>query len=154
MSSLLEYSNTEFGFSLNYPSDWEIMENQFGMVVSILGPLTNPLFRTNVGVSAQDLSLFGGAQNLEQVLQVTLASVKQVMTKFKIADKPKDTQLSGKPAKLFSYTAMQGKIKMKIAVVLTLHNGMVYSVAMGSTVDEFKGFSSVINTTLNSFKLL
>jgi len=52
----LTYTNSEYGFSMEYPEDWDILEDYMGTVVFLGGPaVLEGTYMINISVAAQEL---------------------------------------------------------------------------------------------------
>jgi hypothetical protein len=49
------YTNSEYGFSIEYPTDWDLEEDYMGMVVGFFGPVLENSYMVNVNVQIEEI---------------------------------------------------------------------------------------------------
>jgi len=150
----LIYENQQAGIQIDYLMDWDIVEGFMGSVVVILSPQEDPkdTFRDNLNIMIQDLS----AQPLtfEQYSALSIAQLKNLITKAKIVEPFSMTTAAGVPAGTMTYTGRQGKSKLKWYNVWTLIDTTAYVVTCTATRKSYSKLLPVFKQMLSSFKIL
>ena len=96
------YSNSEYGFSMEYPADWDIMEDYRGYVVAFMGPYI-PEYEYTVNINLEIVQL-PAEMTLEYFQQVIeLANESKTRNYNKISEY--DTIIGAQLAKVFTITA-------------------------------------------------
>src|SRR5690242_8428166 len=90
--SFIQYNNSRFGLTIQYPSNWEKIDVENG--VSFLSPLDNPMDKYREGVSVQIFNHQGFS--LEQYVQAIVNDLSQKTQLYGTNSNP--SNLAGYPA--------------------------------------------------------
>lgn len=150
----LTYTNPNYGVEINYPMDWDIMENYMGTVAIFLSPQENPNddFRDNANIVVQDLS--GMSMDLEQYNSLSMTQLQQLITKFKVIEPISITMLAGIPACRIKYQGKQGKLKLQWYSIWTIMDNAAYVVTCTAKQDSYNKYLPIFNEMISSFRIL
>lgn len=147
----LEYQNTEYGFGLNPPKNWTLDEDDSYGVVRFYGPIIDE-YQLNIGITEPaDL----GGEDFETAVE----SLKQYYeTIF-----PNYTLLNMNPTTINSMNAYEivhtynitdvVELKIKQKQVLIEKDSMVYTITFSASVDSYQTYISIVDESINSFKI-
>jgi len=146
------YSNADYAFTLQYPSDWEYQENTFGSHIMIFSPsASDDTFRENIGVITEelpaDLELDVDSYYNEAKSQLT-----SVIENFKEVSN-ENIKVAGYDAKKVQYLGTQGEDTYKWQQVFFIKDNMTYVITYTATEDTFEDFLDVANSIVASFGL-
>lgn len=124
------YINDTHRFSLVYPSAWEAREGLFGTIVSLVTPLggKNDQFSENINVVSEKV---GDDMTLESYYKASEENLKKYFTQFKVV-KVDTAQLGGVPARIVTYNATQGTVKLRTTQIFALNDGKAYIVTISN----------------------
>ena len=150
----LTYTNPYFGIEINYPIDWDILENQVGTVAMFLSQQENPNddFRDNVNIVVQDLT--GSNLDIEQYNNLSLSQLEQLITGFKVIEPISMAMLAGIPACRIKYQGIQGKLKLQWYSIWTIMNNTAYVVTCTAKQDSVSKFRPIFNEMIKSFGII
>ncbi len=98
----LTYTNSEYGFSLEYPKDWDVMEDFMGMEVFLAGPLVlEGAYCINVSVAVEQLP---EEMTLEDYGITVESNTKMALPDYNKVDEY-STTIGGQPATVSTLTA-------------------------------------------------
>jgi hypothetical protein len=147
-SDYLTYANSQYGFSLSYPSSWTKQENTGGNVVVFTAP------SSGMGDIPATMRVAVDSSNIMSLEQYKAAQVvkKQGLDRFNVVyDLPyKGTGFSGWK---IGYTYDTGII-MRSFEVYTIRGTTAYTIAFTSRDDKFAGLSVQSDTMFKSFQFL
>ena len=147
------YKNSEYGFSMQYPSDWTLTENQNGTAVAFWSPKQNELdfFSENVNVVVQHvppellrLDTYS-KKAIEQLVSVFKQNVEMLEADY--------TLLSGKKAFKIVYIGKGPEAEFKLMHVWTISGFQAYQVNFGGIVSQYDTFIDTAEKMISSFKL-
>jgi hypothetical protein len=107
-----EYRNPAKGFSIVFPPDWQVKENEMGLDVIALAPGDGPSdqFHENVTVSSAAMP---SPLEAQQILAGNLEAMRKVITEFKPEDRG-TVEINGVKAAWLSYRQLQGQFRLKV----------------------------------------
>lgn len=145
----LTYTNSQYGFSISYPSSWTKQENTGSSVVVFTSPSSGMSdIPATMRVAVDDLT--ANPMSLDQYRAAQLAK-KSGLDKFNVIfDLPyKGTGFSGWK---IGYTYVSGTI-MRSFEVYAIRGTTGYILAFSSRDDKFAGYSVQSDTMFKSFQL-
>ena len=117
----LPYTNSEYGFSVDYPADWDVREGVVGLVVAFDGPtVLEGIYDVNINVNAERL---GQEMTLEDYVKASDMRARKTIPSYKKV-KEYTAEMSGLAATVLEATVAvkcNGKkvnLKNKYAIVL------------------------------------
>jgi len=146
----LTYTNSQYGFSISYPSGWTVQENTGGSVVTFASPSSGMGdIPGTMSVTVEDLT--ASRMSLEQYKAAQLAK-NNGLDKFNVIyDLPyKGTGFSGWK---IGYTFDSGTL-MRSFEVYAIRGTLGYTLAFSSRDDRFAGYSVQSDTMFKSFQLI
>jgi len=96
------YSNLAYGFSLEYPEDWDVVEDYPGYIVVFTGPYLQE-YKFTVNINLEIGQFFGGVTIWDLLQMVELATESKAEDYAKVSEY--DTIIGGQSAKVFTVTA-------------------------------------------------
>jgi hypothetical protein len=152
------YSSPEFGFTIQYPSNWRALPFGFNptQIVSFISPLENiqDVIPARVGISRND---YLNSVTLEEYTQRSLDILQSVGANISQSPPttPSSTTLSGMPAHMVvtNNTAVAGTMDMVIWSVTT-DGQMVYIITYSATPQDFEQYRPIFNEMVNSFQII
>jgi hypothetical protein len=146
----LTYTNSQYGFSLSYPSGWTVQENTGGSVVTFQAPSEgrDDLYRENLKVTVEDLS--SSPMSLEQYKSAQMTK-KQALDSFNlIYDQP--YRVSGFNGWKIAYTANSGML-MEWVEIFTVKGTTAYDITFSAQESSYANYVVAMDTMTKSFQL-
>lgn len=124
------YQNNNHLFSIQYPKDWEVREGLFGTIVSFVSPLTSKKdqFSENINIVSEPVA---PGTTLEQYYDGSEENLKKYFTQFKVI-KVASATLGGSPARVVTYSANQGNVKLRTTQIFSLRGTKAYIVTISN----------------------
>ncbi|MBA7585707.1 MAG: hypothetical protein GH159_00870 [Dehalococcoidia bacterium] len=98
----LTYTNSEYGFSVEYPKDWDILEDYMGRVVVFIGPsVLEETYYININISIEQLS---EEMTLEDYGITVESNTQMALPDYNKVDEY-STTIGGQPATVSTLTA-------------------------------------------------
>jgi hypothetical protein len=146
------YSDSKYGFTLQYPKDWEKQVGAMGSAVVILSPREgdSDKFRENVNVLVQTLP---DKMTLDQYTKLSLDQAPNLITGFDLLDQGA-TQLAGRPARRVHYRGEQGAFRLEWEQVWTVLGGQAFVLTYTAERDRYGTYLRTAEATFASFRLL
>ena len=148
-SDYLTYSNTQYGFSLTYPSGWTKQENAGASVVTFTSPSSGMGdIPATMRVTVDDLS--ASPLSLEQYKTAQLAKKNGLQSFNLIYDQAyKGVGFSGWK---IAYTGNQGTL-MEWVEVYAIKGTTAYTLTFASKEDKYANYVAQMDTMFKSFQL-
>ena len=100
---ILIYMNSEYGFSAEYPNDWEFEEGLMETIVLFAGPLVAEEFMININILSEELHEFPKT-TLEDYARLSEMGIKRSVDYYEKVDEHSSI-IDGQPAIVRSYIA-------------------------------------------------
>jgi len=148
-SGYLTYTNSQYGFSISYPSSWTIQENTGSSVVVFTSPSGGMgVIPATMRVTVEDLT--ANPMSLGQYEAAQFAKVKGIDGFNPIEDGPyKGNGFTGWKV---AYTGNQGTL-MEWVEVYAIKGTTAYTLSYASEEDKYAGYVVQMDTMFKSFQL-
>lgn len=145
------YASKEKQFSIDYPDNWEIKENELGLAVIGLSPNETGLddFRENVSVAA---SVMEKPLTADQVLDANLKPMMDIVSDFK-PQKRGTVELNGVEAAWLTYTQKQGKYRLAVKLYAVPGKDYAYLIHCTAETTKVKHYYKLFDQIVKSFKV-
>jgi hypothetical protein len=146
------YSDSKYGFTIQYPKDWERQVGALGSAVLILSPREGDSdnFRENVSVLVQ---MVPDKMTLDQYTELSLDQASKLITGFDLLDQG-STQLAGRPARRIHYRGEQGAFRLEWEQVWTVLGGQAFILTYTADRDRYGTYLRTAEAMFASFRLL
>jgi hypothetical protein len=147
------YENANYGFSINYPSDWTKQErtpNGTGYQVAVLFLLPTNNVSENLNIVVDDS--LEPSTTLKEQTQANIEQLQQDHPDFKLLESG-NTTLAGNPAYKIVYTATVNQKYVKAMQVWTLSNGTYYMITYKTSPSNYDKYIGTAQQMMNSFEL-
>ena len=166
-SDTIKYSNSTYGISINYPSNWSKVELDYEPqdriidIVTFYSRLENPSdpFADYYGVSV-DKDLFYEA-DLNEYLQETIDAYETAYEDFELLASDTTSSLAGRPAYSLTFShvlEVEGEdeehINLRTFETGTLDNNSAYYITFTAEENAYAELLSVVEQMIDTFKLL
>jgi len=150
---LSTYNNPAYGINIAYPSDWTILEEVAGVVVSLLSPKESATdsFRENLNVVVNDLS--AQPMTLDEYRDFTVDDLELLVTDLNIVYSG-ETTLSNSPAYELVLTGEMGGLDKKWMQVCTIKNDKAYVVTYTAEEGKYLDFLGIAQRMIDSFEII
>jgi hypothetical protein len=146
-----------YGVGMQYPSDWEIQENQNKVIFISPQESTEDLFREGVAILVQNIQFGNGTvMSLDGYVNSVIDSFKRSGSNISISDWI-PTNLTLYPSSLamkLVYTWNNRGMDMKTMDIYTINGNNAYTITYGSPVDKFDSFMPTVQKMIDSFEIL
>ena len=124
------YTNSEYNFSIDYPEDWDVLEDYMGMVFAFMGPLVlEETYYVNINLAAEQLPYED--MKLKDYGKAVELNTKRTSTDYKKVDEY-STTIGGQPAIVIVFTCtfeVEGtKFALKDSVAVFIKNNIGYTI--------------------------
>ncbi len=145
-SALVTYTST-LGFSIDYPADWTVEEDEAAGIVTFTGPTVGPGFSDNFNV------VVGEVGNLLPVAyyDAEVQRIRSVLPDAEILEEATVT-IDGVPGRGITLTATQDGVPVGISRMLFLRDGTAYEVTFVTTADRLGLLSKLVQRIFASFR--
>ena len=152
VEQLASYSDSKYGFTIQYPKDWEKQVGALGSAVAMLSPPEgdSDKFRENVNVLVQKLP---DKMTLDQYTKLSLDQAPKLITGFDLLDQG-PTQLAGRPARRIHYRGEQGAFRLELEQVWTVLGGQAFILTYTAERDRYGTYLRTAEAMFASFRLL
>ena len=142
------YSNEEWGFSLEYPKDWDVIEEMFeGTVVFTRSLAEGP---TAIMVIAEELPAFPEPV-LEDYVEMTESQVESELTDYEKVSQY-STTIAGEAAIVYTVAWSVGTQAVKHTQAIFLKDRVAYRVSYTGTPESYDEDIDCFELVINSFK--
>jgi hypothetical protein len=147
----LGYSNTYYGFGLNPPLGWSVLENDpYGAIVRFY--ITNEE-GINIHLSVDGPSVLYAGQTLNSAVEEVIETCQNLFKNFTLLSSNSRTA-NGMNAYEFIFTLTQEDIQLKHKMVCVEMNRKVYMLTYGSTVDSYDDYHSIAEESINTLVII
>ncbi len=144
------YSNPNFGFKVNYPTDWQFKEFEDQLLgKGVYFTSTDEYVAENIVIQIQDLS--SQPMTLEEYNELSLNQAPQLVEEFEL-NSESDYTISGYDAKRIIYTGIQNELNMKWMTTYTIKDNNAYVIAYTGLTDSYDSYIPIANQIINSFQ--
>jgi hypothetical protein len=144
------YSNSNFGFKVNYPTDWQFKEFEDQLLgKGVYFTSTDEYIAENIVIQIQDLS--SQPMSLEEYNELSLNQAPQLVEEFEL-DSESDYTISGYDAKRIIYTGIQNELDMKWMTTYTIKDNNAYVIAYTGLTDSYDSYLPIANQIIDSFQ--
>ncbi len=145
----LTYTNSEYGFSLEYPKDWDFEEGLMGTIILFAGPFVKGgEFMINMNMVSEELPEFPKI-TLEDYLKLSEMQIKKAMENYEKVGERSAT-IADLPAIVLTYTGGSGVDMLMYSQAFFLEENVAYVITYAAPPefhDEYvKSFELVIST--------
>jgi hypothetical protein len=145
------YTNSEYGFTVDYPSDWKIQEGASNTIVQFNGPtLDETGGKVNINIvneqlpASGNMTLDGYFKAAESQLAHDFENFAEITTQ--------NITVSSLPAVKMLYTFKSNGYQLKANQVYLTKNNVAYTITMVSTVTTYDKYDKDGDIVINSFK--
>ncbi len=144
------YTNSTYGYSLQYPSDWTKQESATGTVSFVANPQSaGAVVPGTMNILVEPMPA-GTPMSLEAYAPAAIAAIKSQFKSVNITTNVANT-LGGQPAHEVVYTAKQGKLTMELMQIFTIKDGKVLVITFGSTTADYAKYEPQVTQVIGSF---
>ena len=155
-SEFLLYDSTEFGISMKYPNNWQMMENpdEFTLVL-FMSPLdsTSDAFQENVLITLEGVS---ETITLDDLTDTAIQSIVNEFTLQGFAVNVLDSEsitISKNNAHMATYTVRNEDVSFKQAMFTTIKGNIAYMVTFTAEENEFSDYIQTVQTMVDSIEI-
>jgi hypothetical protein len=157
----LLYESPQYGFSIQYPSDWQVREGEAGVIVTFTSPLESNFdpFTANVAIGIENIATGTSLDNYSKSILELLQSQPPGQD-FKITKSPISTTLGGIPAQRIGFTvkapserSFNSESTLEGVQVWTIEGNYGYVLSFASEQDRFSGYMPVVEHIIDSFRI-
>jgi len=154
LDEMLLYENSQYGFSVTYPTDWTAEEpdpNELGIVAGFLPPgesIDDPLNYVIVQIE----SLPAGT-TLSGYTQADLTNLKDSYTNFQLLAES-DMIISEEPAHVVAYGVTVDETDYEVLLAYTIKDDKAYIITYYALADSYAEFEDAAKGMINSFSLI
>jgi hypothetical protein len=149
--SLSTYTNRNYGFSIQYPSSWEMREKFMNTEVIFLSDAenANDKFQENVNIAVMRVP---ANTKFEAAKDDTIQQLGRMITNFHLeAERP--VTLAGREAYALVYTGTMGQFQFKWQQIFMVANGCAYAITYTAEEKSYNKFFGYFNKMASSFSL-
>jgi len=149
----LKYTNFEYGFSVEYPKDWDVMEDFLGMVFVFMGPLVlEETYYININLGTEQLTSDISVKDYAKMVELT---TKRTNTGYNKVNEY-STTISEQPAIVLTCTAtveQEGMtVELKDSVAVFIKDNVGYIITY-DVPDEFHSqYADCFDLVISSFR--
>lgn len=156
---LVKYEDPSGRFTIGYPENWSVSENQHGAAVIFTSPKDNEMdfFQENIGVYLQDNR--ANPINLRKYSETAIYQMRVVFKENLTVKEEESTRLSDRPGYKFVFTgrgedANVGNFELAYKMVWTLKDNIGYQISYASLSAHYEKYLKLIDKMIKSFKIL
>lgn len=135
------------GFSIDYPSDWEVSEDVDGGIVTFTAPAVGAGFSDNFNVVVGEVPDLSPLAYYEAEVQ----RIQSVLPDAQILEQA-NVNIEGVLGRGITFTATQNGIPVGISRMLFLRDGTAYEVTFVTTADRLGLLSKLVQRIFASFR--
>ncbi|HPR67110.1 MAG TPA: PsbP-related protein [Methanothrix sp.] len=154
LGEMLLYENSQYGFSVSYPSDWSAEEpdpNELGIVTGFLAPgesIDDPM--NYVTVQIEDLP---AGTTLSGYTQAVLTNLRSSYPDFQLLAEG-EMIISEEPAHVIAYAVSVDGTAYQVLLAYTIKDDRAYIVTYYALADSYAEFEDAAKMMINSFSLV
>jgi len=144
------YSNTEKGFSLDYPSNWKKSDiPQLDFILFAPSTQANGFPHASMNVVSEKV---GSEVTLEQFYKESADNLQKALKEVSV-QKNGSIDLNGVPAKWLLYTHNMQGVTFRVIQYFAVANESIYLITFSAANDAFDSYLPAFEEILHSFKL-
>ena len=148
--TLIPFTSDKYGIKINYPSNWEVVDKEWGIFLAFTGPFEDDLlFRPSLVVDIQDMA--EDSMSLEEFTVLSLEEMKQMDTGFKLLEQ-KETTLIDEKAIRIEHIGKQASYSLKGLQIWAIHNNAVYALSYTHGEKYYSKYLDIVSEMINSFQ--
>ncbi len=149
----LTYTNSEYGFSVEYPKDWDVLEDFMESVVFLAGPqVLEGAFMVNINLATEQLP--------KDMTHNDFAKMVELNTKRQVTDYNKvdeySTEIGGQPAIVFTCTCTfefeEKEYVLKDVCAVFIKDNIGYIITYDVPAESHDDYLDCFDLMINSFK--
>jgi eukaryotic-like serine/threonine-protein kinase len=152
MNELYQYENSEYDFTVTYPSSWmaeDADENDMGIVAGFLAP-SDDMDNPSTYVTMQVEALPAGMNlTLEQYGQAALSSLKEALPELQILEES-DIAIGQKVGHAIVYDLNSDGMDFKVLKAWTVEGDEAYIMTYNAPADQYDEFAKDASTIIGS----
>ncbi len=142
------YHNSEYGFSCDFPKDWNVEEG-VGVTVMFAGPVEEEYdYMVNISIDVAELPI---RWELDELVRMSDLQSKQLFPSY-IVVQEYETTIGGVPAIVQVFTMEVTGIPLKGAAATFLKGKTAYIIALGVTEDLYEQYRDEFALVITTFK--
>jgi hypothetical protein len=145
------YSNSTFGISIQYPSNWLPNANLTSGTITFTAPTKSFLDRAVTQARILLLPLDNSSTSIADVVNNRILKSRMTLQDFHIVQRDNTTTLSGNPAQKIVYTwtdPIYGPTKSTI--ISTIKNRIMYNIGLGVSPQSYSSYLPILNKMIDS----
>ncbi len=148
--SPVQFVSKDGDYSIQIPSNWEMIKDQMGTDVIALAPLLDPqdLFRENLNIIS---AKFDFPITKEEYYSLNLKSLSELLTAFDLEDS-QDVNLGGVEARKIIFTHTVGIVSVRVIQYLILSGEKAIVISFTSDTIEYPKIKDQFAEIASSFK--
>ena len=149
----LEYINNEYGFGLNPPEGWDIIEPFSTSIVSFRGP-TEGDYTTNICIYVRSVE---AGETLNSTMQGIVEQVEDTSALILVSYELRDVNgMDGfEVVYILSNVSMDEKIiSIKEKIVCVMKNGQLFSIKYDASINSYDAYLSVVEESISSLTIV
>ena len=145
----LTYTNSEYGFSCDYPKDWDVEEDLAGVVVAFAGPLAGEYdYMVNINIVTEELT---SKMTVEDYGRMGELHLKKAWPDY-VNVHEYTTTISGLPAIVRTVTATVTDFPLKDIQAFLIKDKVAYIITYDVTVDSHDEYADCFELVISTFK--
>jgi len=143
------YTNTELGFSCQYPADWDAEENMMGALVIFAGPMTlDDTFMINISIVTDELS---DVYTVEEYSRLTELQFEKSGNDY-VKIQGKNTTISGLPAIVQTFTVTVDDYPIKDIQAYFIKDMTAYIITYDTIEESHDKYTDYFDLVISTFK--
>jgi hypothetical protein len=145
----LVYTNSEHGFSLEYPKDWNVEEGSAGTVVLFTGPQVGEYeYMVNINIVTEELPSEMTVQDYARMAEL---QQKKAWSDY-VKVKEYTSTISGLPAVVKTFTATPINVPLKDIQVFFIKDEVAYIITYDVAIDSHDEYAEFFDLAISTFK--
>lgn len=146
------YVNSEFGFEVTKPADWEKQEGQLGTLVSFMAPENSEeIFRPNINIVVQTLTQEIAAMNLDEYMEMSVAEIEPYFDEINIIENENVPFYGINSKRIVFEVETQGQT-LQLGQRIWFDQGRVYVITFTAGPGQFERDLEAFNLVQNTFR--
>lgn len=145
-----KFTNSEKGYSLDYPSDWKKSDvPQLDLVLFAPPRGQDAIPHASLNIVSEKV---GSEIHLEQFYSESAANLSTALKEVHV-EKSGSSQLNGTPSKWVIYTHVMQGMQFRVLQYFIVANESIYLVTFSTIADDFETYRPEFEKIINSFKI-
>jgi eukaryotic-like serine/threonine-protein kinase len=151
-ANFLTYSDSQYGFEIQYPKDWEKEEDVSSIAVRFRSPKegTSDLLQENVNVVTEDLQ--GQEVSLQEYTNLSIKNIQEYIEDFSVVEQGK-MQVAKGDGYYIVYTGTGNGLKLKFRQEWTLEGDSAYVVTYTAQEKDFSKYEKTAKEMMQTFMI-